>query len=43
VRQYGGYVLVRPVDIPEGRLAMVADGQGAVFDLVQMQDEAGTS
>jgi uncharacterized protein len=39
VRQLGGYVMVRPFDIPEGRLAIVADSQGALFDLVQMQDE----
>ena len=39
VRQYGGYVLVHPFDIHEGRFAIVADGQGAMFDLVQMKDE----
>jgi predicted enzyme related to lactoylglutathione lyase len=39
LRQLGGYVLVHPFDIQEGRLAVVADGQGAMFDLVQMNDE----
>lgn len=38
VRQLGGYVLVHPFDIEEGRLAVVADNQGAMFDLVQMND-----
>ena len=36
VRQLGGFVLVHPHDIPEGRFAMVADHQGAAFDLVEM-------
>jgi predicted enzyme related to lactoylglutathione lyase len=36
LRQLGGYVLVHPFDIEEGRLAVVADGQGAAFDLVEM-------
>ena len=35
VRQLGGYVLLRPVDITEGRLAIMADGQGAMFQLVE--------
>jgi len=35
VRQIGGYVLLRPVDIAEGRLAIVADSQGAMFQLVE--------
>ncbi len=39
VRQLGGYVMVRPFDIQEGRLAIVADSQGALFDLVQMQED----
>jgi predicted enzyme related to lactoylglutathione lyase len=38
VRQLGGHVLVHPFDIEEGRFAVVADGQGAMFDLVQMKD-----
>jgi len=39
VRQLGGYVFVRPFDIQEGRMAIVSDGQGATFNLVQMQNE----
>ncbi len=38
LRQLGGHVLVHPFDIEEGRFAVVADGQGAMFDLVQMRD-----
>ena len=36
VRQLGGFVVVHPHDIPEGRFAMVADLQGGAFDLVEM-------
>ncbi|MFO7904589.1 MAG: VOC family protein [Pirellulaceae bacterium] len=39
VRQLGGFVLVHPFDIPEGRFAMVTDDQGGAFDLVEMSDE----
>jgi hypothetical protein len=39
VRQLGGYVVVHPFDIAEGRGAVVADAQGAMFDLVQMRAE----
>ena len=38
VRQLGGWVLVHPFDIEEGRFAVVSDGQGGMFDLVQMRD-----
>ena len=38
VRQLGGWVCVHPFDIEEGRFAIVADGQGGMFDLVQMRD-----
>ena len=41
LRQLGGYVLVHPFDIAEGRLAVVADGQGAAFNLVEMIDPPG--
>lgn len=40
VRQQGGYVVVHPFDIPEGRGAVVADPQGAMFDLVQMRADS---
>lgn len=39
VRQLGGNVFVPPCDIPEGRMAIVVDRQGAMFSLVQMDDE----
>lgn len=39
VRQLGGFVLARPFDIPEGRLALVTDDQGGMFDVVEMTDE----
>lgn len=42
VRQLGGYVVVHPFDIAEGRGAVVADAQGAVFDLVQMRVDPET-
>ncbi len=41
VRQLGGYAVVHPFDIAEGRGAVVADAQGAMFDLVQMRSEPG--
>ena len=39
VRQLGGFVLTRPYDIPEGRLAMVTDSQGGLFDVVEMTEQ----
>jgi uncharacterized protein len=46
LRQLGGYVVIHPFDIEEGRLAVVADPQGAAFELVEMTapqaESAGT-
>ncbi len=43
VRQLGGFVHVHPYDIPEGRFSMVGDGQGALFDLVEMSESTEES
>lgn len=46
LRQLGGYVVIHPFDIEEGRLAVVADPQGAPFELVEMApvaEETATS
>ena len=34
-KQLGGTVMVEPFDIPVGRMAVLADPQGAVFNLIQ--------
>ena len=36
VKELGGSVVVEPFDIPVGRMAVVADPQGATFNLFQM-------
>ena len=36
VTELGGQVIVPPFDIPVGRMAVVADDQGAVFDLIKL-------
>lgn len=38
VKELGGSVMVEPFDIPVGRMSVVADPQGAVFNLFQMPE-----
>ncbi len=40
VTELGGTVFVEPFDIPVGRMAVVADPQGATFNLLQMSPPA---
>jgi predicted enzyme related to lactoylglutathione lyase len=40
VKALGGTVMAEPFDIPVGRLAVVADPQGAGFNLFQMAPSA---
>ena len=40
VAALGGKVFVEPFDIPVGRMAVVADPQGAMFNLFQMAPAA---
>lgn len=41
VTELGGKVFVEPFDIPVGRMAVVADAQGAMFNLFQMPAAVG--
>jgi predicted enzyme related to lactoylglutathione lyase len=40
IKQLGGSVIVEPFDTPIGKMAVVADPQGAVFSLFQAQPQA---
>lgn len=39
VKEFGGEVRVKPFDSPYGRISVVSDPAGAVFSVVQMQQE----
>ena len=40
VTELGGSVMVPPMDIEPGRLAVVSDPAGAVFNIMKMNDPA---
>jgi predicted enzyme related to lactoylglutathione lyase len=43
VKKLGGAVMMEPVDIPPGRFAVVADPQGAVFQVIKLNPELAGS
>ena len=38
LRQFGGMVFVPPFEVPVGRIAVVGEVQGALFNLIQLDE-----